>query len=259
MRQITDEVAAILRLGHGQDSVFYLPSEMLDRSLYVQVNKVLADLGGHWNRKLRCHVFPADPMPLIEQALAGGAYMDRRSELQLFDTPVVLAERMVKAARVEAHDRVLEPSAGRGQIVRELLTKTSMVTAIDIDEHNIQALRSLQGRIGPNMEVIQADFLAWGTVASESRFEVVVMNPPFTRGQDIHHVMLAFHQVRVGGRLVAIMSEGPFFRGDRQSIAFRDWLETLRGTSECLPDATFRESGTSVATRLVIIDNPRGS
>ncbi len=257
MRQITDEVGAVLRDGYGIGSTFYLGTGALDRDVYLAVDKVLKGLGGKWNRKSRGHVFPDDPMPSIKLAIANSAYQDRAHDLQMFETPEQLAHQMVELARVDLHDEVLEPSAGRGRIVRELLTKTTRVTAIDIDDQNIQALRSLAGRLAPTMEVIQANFIQWGAISRERiycRFAAVVMIPPFTSGQDIDHVMVSSAHLKPGGRLVAIMSEGPFFRGDRQSLKFREWLEATRGTSERLPEATFKESGTKVATRLVIID-----
>ncbi len=258
MKQISDEVTAELQRGASQDNTFYLAAVMLDRDVYLAIDKVLRGLGGKWDRKLRGHVFDDDPRPLIEQAIADGAYLDRVKELQFFETPWALVGRMVALARIEPHDLVLEPSAGRGRIVRGLLTKTTRVTAIDIDEQNIQALRSLAGRLAPAMEVVQADFIAWASVSREPHFDAVVMNPPFTQGQDIGHVMVAYHELRPGGRLVAVMSEAPFFRQDMKAKVFRDWLENNQGTSERLPEATFKESGTKVSTRLVIIDRPGG-
>jgi len=41
---------------------------------------------------------------------------------------------------------------------------------------------------------------------------------------------------------------------DRKATEFREWLEQLGGTSEKLPLETFRDSGTGVNTRLVVID-----
>ena len=61
-----------------------------------------------------------------------------------------------------------------------------------------------------------------------------------------------------GGKLVAIMGEGGFFRGDKQSTAFREWLENLGGESEKLPESSFKTSDnpTGVNTRLVTITKP---
>ncbi len=66
--------------------------------------------------------------------------------------------------------------------------------------------------------------------------------------------------LKPGGRLVAIMSEGPFFRWADQG--FRDWLDEVGGESEQLPPDAFKASGTGVNSRLVTISkaeaNPVG-
>lgn len=62
--------------------------------------------------------------------------------------------------------------------------------------------------------------------------------------------------LRPGGRLVAVMSEGPFFRARAADKAFREWLDAVGGRSRKLPEGAFEASGTGVRTRLVVIDRP---
>jgi hypothetical protein len=81
------------------------------------------------------------------------------------------------------------------------------------------------------------------------------MNPPFERGQDAAHVRHAVSFLKPFGRLVAIVSEGPFFRERRADRDFRDWLADLGGWSEQLPADSFKESGTRVNCRLVVVDS----
>ncbi len=60
-----------------------------------------------------------------------------------------------------------------------------------------------------------------------------------------------------GGRLVSVICEGPFFRTDKQSTAFREWLDEVGGETEQLREdafqgrEAFRETG--VRTRLLSI------
>jgi 16S rRNA G1207 methylase RsmC len=56
-------------------------------------------------------------------------------------------------------------------------------------------------------------------------YDRIVMNPPFENGQDIAHVEHAYELLSPGGRLVTVMSEGPFFRQDKNAASFRNWLE----------------------------------
>lgn len=91
------------------------------------------------------------------------------------------------------------------------------------------------------------------------KFDKIIMNPPFEKGQDIDHVITAFVQcLKEGGRLVAIMGEGAFFRTDSKAACFREWLEKAEGWSEKLPEGSFAKAGevnrTGTAARIVVVD-----
>jgi len=81
---------------------------------------------------------------------------------------------------------------------------------------------------------------------------MIIMNPPFEHAQDIQHVQHAYQFLAEGGTLVSIMSEGTFFRENAQD--FRGWLNELSGYDEDLPAGAFKESGTNVKTRIVVIN-----
>ena len=78
---------------------------------------------------------------------------------------------------------------------------------------------------------------------------------------DIKHTQYAYNLLNPGGRLVAIMSESPFFRMDKEAVAFRNWLDEVNGSSEKLPQGSFLDSerSTGVATRIVVIDKPNAN
>jgi phospholipid N-methyltransferase len=169
------------------------------------------------------------------------------SVAQLFPTPRALAGRMVDEASISPESAVLEPSAGTGAIL-DAIGVNGIVTAVEVN-HGL--CDQLQQRY-QHARVICGDFLTMN--GAIGRFDRIVMNPPFAEGQDIAHVRHAFEHLQPGGRLVAVMSEGPFFRSDRRARDFRTWLEIVGGTSEPLPAGTFSEAGTGVMTRLVIVD-----
>jgi predicted RNA methylase len=190
---------------------------------------------------------PADPLQerltQAERALVG------RRIPGFFPTPRDLAERVARAADLRPGHRVLEPSAGKGDLadaVRRLCPQTA-IEACEVNS-DLRAILALKG-----YRLVGYDFLELPAAAAYDR---VVMNPPFERGQDIQHVRRAWLHLRPGGRLVAIMSEGAFFRHDAQARDFRAWLASVGGHSERLPRGAFRLSGTDVATRLVVIQRP---
>ena len=88
-------------------------------------------------------------------------------------------------------------------------------------------------------------------------YDRVLMNPPFEHGADIEHVRHAHSLLAEEGTVVAVMSEGPFFRSDRKAQDFRDWLNQVGANSEELPDDAFKGSDafreTGVRTRLVFV------
>lgn len=167
-----------------------------------------------------------------------------------FPTPQPIVDQMLIEASIEPGMKVLEPSAGKGNIaarIQEELTEGQL----DVVEWNSKLRNYLEES---NYNVVGEDFLAYET----GGYDRIIMNPPFENGQDIDHVRHAYELLEPGGRIVAIMSEGPFFRGDKKASSFREWLEDLDGVSEQLPPNSFKDSerSTGVATRIVTIDKP---
>lgn len=101
-----------------------------------------------------------------------------------------------------------------------------------------------------------------GHRGSWSGYDRIVMNPPFSKRQDAEHVMHAYKLLKPGGRIVAIMGEGVFFGQDKKAQEFREWLDSVGGTSEKLPEGSFMDPSlpvnTSVNARMVVIDKPAG-
>lgn len=169
---------------------------------------------------------------------------------ELFPTPPALAQRMVDEACIEDGHRVLEPSAGTGAIL-DATPGHVMPRSVVAIEINPTLVTGLRAKCGSYLDVRCADFLEQPPDLLGT-FDRVLMNPPFSA--EVAHVRHAFGFLKPGGRLVAIMSEGPFFRSYRADVEFRAWLDEIGGTSEPLPADTFRESGTGVNTRLVVIE-----
>jgi hypothetical protein len=103
---------------------------------------------------------------------------------------------------------------------------------------------------GKGDDVEFSDFLTHAT-----GYDRILMNPPFENGQPIVHVQHACSLLSSRGRLVSVMSEGPFFRGDKKAAVFRERICEMNGESEELPDGAFQSKEafrqTAVRTRLV--------
>lgn len=250
---LTDEVRDIIRRSTINGNVLVLPNQ-LARETYVAVDKALRAAGGRW-KKGTGHVFDFDPSTLLGGAVEGGAVVDRKKTIQLFETPEALVKRMVDLLPIHSGMVVLEPSAGRGRIVKELIARGCKVVAIEPDERNQEVLAG----IGPGLALYDETFEAYVKEHAKLRglVDAVAMNPPFRNLQDADHIILAFKQLKPGGRLVAICSPSPFFRQTNRADAFRRFLELHEAEVHDLPPGTFKESGTEVAAKLIVIDKPR--
>lgn len=165
-----------------------------------------------------------------------------------FPTPEVIVDQMViEACLPEEPCLILEPEAGSGAIC-DGLKRAAPLAIVEAYEVNGRLRHVLQVK---GVNLVGSDFMQ---AVPEPRYDRVLMNPPFENSQDIEHVRHAFKFLKPGGRLIAIMSPGPFFRQDRRATEFREWLRLLGGEQQKLPDGAFKESGTGVGTVLVTID-----
>jgi predicted RNA methylase len=214
--------------------------QQLERPLYTEVNKALECLGGKWDRKAQGHVFPEDPQDAIEQVVIDGAFSDTKRDFDVFETPVKLAQQMVQSAHIETGHRVLEPSAGTGRIADAIAATKGILTCIEIQPKLVGVLRK------KGYKPLQQDFLTYKGM----QFDRIIMNPPFSKGQDIAHVTHALSLLKPGGCLVAVLSAGVLFRQTKAYKAFRDMAENSCSSTVSLPPNTFKESGTSINTVL---------
>lgn len=218
--KVSPESLEILSRATAVDCVLTLPDQ-LERKTYLAVTKVIEAAGGKWNRRERAHVFDGGAAEAIEPILLTGKVTSKKQEFEAFWTPPGLAKRLAQMAGVGPTSRVLEP---------------------------LQAMAVGAGTVRVR------DFTAMPTPKSgKDLYDVVLMNPPFSRGKDIHHVRHAADFVSDAGRLVAVMSAGAAFRLDRLHSDFRVWLAGRGGTMEPLPAGSFKASGTDVNAVVVTI------
>jgi len=256
MKIAPDVLAVLAQCTFGGTCVF-LPGSQLDRKLYVATDKVLQACGGKWNRGAKAHVFDFDSSARdrIELVLTTGE-VQTSSDIGFFPTPEPLAAQLVAMAGVKHGHRVLEPSAGAGNIVLAIQDAGGIVTAVERDAgHRVHLAKSVlkgQDTLVPDCD----DFMLFtlhgtGTPSRPSfKFEAVVMNPPFGKvglGDHLDHVRHAHSMLGPGGVLVSVLPTGVTFREDRRHREFREWV-LERGTIEMLPEDSFRESGTRVRT-----------
>lgn len=252
--QVSNDVLAVLST-LSIDGPFVKIGEQLDRKLYMQVNKVLEACGGKWERRHQAHLFDGDARERIEQVITLGE-VTTAQDLGFFRTPEKLARQLVELADVQPGHFVLEPSAGDGAIVAEIIKHDVGCFAIERDaRRREQLIKRFSGPI--NLQTAFAtivpptigaeDFMEYDPIEP---FDRVVMNPPFLKvglGDHLDHVRHAYSMLCHGGVLVSVLPAGVQFRNDRRHRDFREWAKAW-GSIEDLPEDSFRASGTGVRT-----------
>ncbi|KZE65140.1 hypothetical protein AV545_04240 [Paenibacillus jamilae] len=167
-----------------------------------------------------------------------------------FPTPRTIVQRMIELADIQDSETILEPSAGNGNIldgVNEYIQDNNLNTDLQCIEWNYTLRQILELK---QYKLVANDFIEF---VPFTKYDKVIMNPPFEKGKDVDHVLKAYDCLKDGGRLIAIMSPHWTFASDSKSIHFRSWLND-KGYYEKLPEGSFKESGTGVNTVLVVIE-----
>lgn len=228
--------------------VIKLPAILLDRKAYIDVAKKLELIGGKWKGgKIAGFVFNEDPTDLLAE-IATGAKRNLKKEFQFFGTPAKLADRLVEYAEIEQHHSVLEPSAGQGAIVKAIGRR---FPAMEVDCFELMPLNQSFLNKLPTAHLIGEDFLT----ATGPRYERIVANPPFSKNQDIDHIYHMANQfLKFGGRLVSIAGKHWQISSNKKEVQFWEWLNEINAVIIDLPVGEFKESGTTIATCIIIID-----
>jgi hypothetical protein len=242
-----DDVLEVLQSMEWRDDgrIGVITGGQLERGLYQRCAKAFDLMGGKWDRRSGGIVFKTDPRPQIEGLVTSGELTVERDGF--FETPRAVVERMLELVPFPTGETnsyfVLEPSAGLGAIARYLHGLN--FTLIEKNHDRCEELKKTY------KHVLEMDFLQFDQTEFFTR---IYMNPPFEELQDVDHVRHAYDLLTDGGKMVSVMAESAFFRSDKKSVEFRDWLEDVNAYVEKLPDGSFKESGTGVNTRLVVIE-----
>ena len=225
-----------------------LPAEQLDGKLYMEVAKSLKLIGGKWKgNKVMGFVFNEDPTELLEQ-IATGEKRNLKKEFQFFATPSGLADELVSYAEIHNSHKVLEPSAGQGAIINAIhkVAETMPVDYCETMGVNLTFLQRMK-----NVNAVGADFLKLDGL---NQYDRIVANPPFSKNQDTQHIYKMYDCLKTGGRLVSIASKHWQNSNNKTETEFKKWLGLVKAEIHEIEAGTFKESGTSIASVIIVID-----
>lgn len=169
-----------------------------------------------------------------------------------FATPEPIGYKMVEWLGLKSGEKALEPSAGHGAISR-WFPETTERTIVEPSGK----LMPLAQMNTPGAKAVHGSFEDFNIV---NKFDGIAMNPPYGTGGKtaIEHLQKAFKQLHDGGRVVAIIPEGP--AADKRYSKMMEEIssEVVPIADIHLPAVAFSRAGTKVGTHIVVLDRYTG-
>ncbi len=171
-----------------------------------------------------------------------------------YATPEPLGLKMVEWADIKKNETALEPSAGHGAIARWM--------PADANNTFIEPSFSLGSRVGmlTNGKTMNQTF---EDLHIGNKYDAIVMNPPYGTGGKMafDHLEKATKHLRDGGRVLAIVPDGPAFNkrfdkwyGSEEKGKDRYGKHIYLTGEISLPEVTFKRAGTGVKTKILILE-----
>ena len=163
---------------------------------FDEAARVLESIGGTpVAGRLKRWAFDFNPTPVVQEIVASGCVPDKQSH-QFYPTPARLARVVMDLADIGPEHACLEPSAGMGGLA-DFMPKDQTL-CVELSGLHAEVLKAK----GHTVE--QGDFIDWAQTTA-SRFDRIVMNPPFSDSRWQSHTLAAAHLAKPGARLVAIL------------------------------------------------------
>ncbi len=221
----------------------------LSKALYAKVNEMLNTIGGRWHTGAQAHVFEDDPKDLLKEMVATGAVYTRK-DFEFFESTNEVVPKVIALAELEYGMKTMEPSAGRAALALPAAHVVGLehVTCYELMERNVLHLQSLGFAVNDPQDFLE--------VTPQPIYDRVVMNPPFSGGRDAAHIQHAYGFLKPGGRLVAVASTQWQSHTTAPAKAFKAFIAKWGGHVEQIAAGAFKESGTDVATTLIVLCKP---
>lgn len=178
---------------------------------------------------------------------------------EFFPTPAALARQL--CAPYQSDDRIasiLDPSAGKGDLLKRFVGGSAKLYAIERSPELraiLQAARTETRYVEakPLYHVLGDDIFEY---AGRHRFDLIVMNPPFSNGAD--HVLRALELLADGGRLACILNAETVRNPcDKKRQLLTQTIERMGGNIEYVKDAFANaERRTNVEVAIVRLTKP---
>lgn len=170
---------------------------------------------------------------------------------QFYPTPTNLAERMARMVDFTRVTTILEPSAGKGDMIKGIkrfFKDSPVIDCVETDNHLRAILKDNK------LNVVGDDFLSYRTY---TQYDLIIMNPPFKDGEK--HLLRALDMCKSGGQVCCLLNARTL--KDPSNVYRQDLLRKLEeydAKIEYIADAFHKaERRTGVEIALIYVDIPK--
>jgi len=211
----------------------------LERMGINSVEELRTYLREYWAYKTAVNI-TIDPVQKKIKELERQYKLEQKGDINF--TPSEIALIMVEYLDVNEDTKILEPSAGIGNIADQVKKFTNN---IDVCEKmfSYAELLKLKG-----YNIVGNDFLQFNKY---NEYDYIIMNPPFSDEQN--HIKHAYNLLKTGGKIVSITSPHWTFASDKKSQEFKNWFNEISGEIvDDLEGGTFEMTG--VKAKIIVIN-----
>lgn len=166
--------------------------------------------------------------------------------INFYPTPRELLEKITSTVSWWKLDGILEPEAGKGDIVDYIKEEQSDRAVIDCIELNPELQATLKGK---GYSVVHDDFL---TFIPKYHYDLIIMNPPFDNGAA--HLLKALSIQKHGGRVICILNAETLrnpYTNERKVLVKE--LETLNA-SISYQKGEFKSAERATSVEIAVVD-----
>lgn len=199
-RTVSERTRGVIRdRRHSKtDGTWYFSDSSLQKSQIEDLERTLSFIGGVKERG--SWMFPYEPTATFDSIVAMGLIPEVKSH-QFYPTPASIAQYVAQILKCTPTDRVLEPSAGRGDLLTFLNAAPENVTCVEVSPLFCDIL-SAKGYSAHNK-----DFIAWSKESPDC-FDKIAINPPYSEGRAKEHTVTALNHLSEKGIMAAVLPAG---------------------------------------------------
>lgn len=188
------------RRHNSANETWYFSDSSLQKTEKQDLERTLSfiggvKVGGSWK-------FPYEPSTTFDSIVSLGVIPEVKSH-QFYPTPASIAQYVAQILKCQPTDQILDPDAGRGDLVAFLDVPEENITSVEISPLFCDIL----GAKGFN--VYNKDFLAWSKeFITASGYDKIAINPPYSEGRAKEHTLAALNHLNEKGIMAAVLPAG---------------------------------------------------